>query len=60
MGSALSASKRRISLAAGFGLTVAIAFVYLIFLRLGLSDSGSCHLSCFQGLLEPAGLGQES
>jgi len=37
LGSALSASKRRISMAAGFGLTVAIAFVYLIFLRLGLS-----------------------
>jgi lipopolysaccharide export system permease protein len=37
LGCALSASKRRISLAAGFGLTVAIAFIYLIFLRLGLS-----------------------
>ncbi len=37
LGSALSASKRRISMAAGFGLTVGIAFVYLIFLRLGLS-----------------------
>jgi lipopolysaccharide export system permease protein len=37
LGGALSASKRRISMAAGFGLTVAIAFVYLIFLRLGLS-----------------------
>lgn len=37
LGSALSASKRRISMAAGFGLTVGIAFIYLIFLRLGLS-----------------------
>jgi len=37
LGSALSATKRRISMAAGFGLTVAIAFIYLIFLRLGLS-----------------------
>ena len=37
LGAALSASKRRISMAAGFGLTVGIAFVYLIFLRLGLS-----------------------
>ena len=37
MGSALSATKRRISMAAGFGLTVAIAFVYMIFLRIGLS-----------------------
>ena len=37
LGGALSASKRRISMAAGFGLTVAIAFIYLIFLRIGLS-----------------------
>ncbi len=37
LGGALSATKRRISMAAGFGLTVGIAFVYMIFLRLGLS-----------------------
>ncbi len=37
LGGALSASKRRISMATGFGLTVGIAFVYLIFLRVGLS-----------------------
>jgi lipopolysaccharide export system permease protein len=37
MGSALSASKRRISAAGGFGLTVGVAFIYLIFLRIGLS-----------------------
>ncbi|MCP4546120.1 MAG: YjgP/YjgQ family permease [bacterium] len=37
LGCALSASKRRISMASGFGLTVAIAFVYLIFLQVGLS-----------------------
>ncbi|MBN2169992.1 MAG: LptF/LptG family permease [Candidatus Krumholzibacteriota bacterium] len=37
LGAALSAQKRRISMAAGFGLTVGIAFVYLIFIRIGIS-----------------------
>ncbi len=37
LGAALSATRRRISLASGFGWTVGLAFVYILLLRLGLS-----------------------
>jgi len=37
LGAALSATRRRISLASGFGWTVGLAFIYILLLRLGLS-----------------------
>jgi len=37
LGAALSATRRRISLASGFGWTVGLAFVYILLLRMGLS-----------------------
>jgi len=37
LGAALSATRRRITLASGFGWTVGLAFVYILLLRMGLS-----------------------
>lgn len=37
LGAALSATRRRITLAAGFGWTVGLAFIYILMLRMGLS-----------------------
>jgi lipopolysaccharide export system permease protein len=37
LGAALSATRRRISLASGFGWTVGLAFIYILLLRMGLS-----------------------